>query len=142
VPVRRIIGKGWTQPDQINLNAYASAMAPDHGGGIPGWFIALFIVAALVGIGTWLWRISLARQIAQDAGLDPNRAAAVTMLSKDGVDATYLASTLASRPHSPPPGQRPKIAEERLKELQALKDKGLVTHDEYEARRQKILGSI
>jgi len=118
-------------------------MTPDQG--FPGWFIAVFILFIMVGIGTTLWRVSVARRMAEDAGLDPNDASAVTLLSQDGVDATYLASTLASRsraqtPHATPPP--PKTAEERLRELQALKDQGLVTSDEYDAQRQKILGSI
>ena len=119
-------------------------MPPDQGPGIPGWFIAIFVVIVLVGIGSFIWRLSLARKIAEDAGLDPSTATAVTMLSKDGIDAAYLASTLAarSRPETSPPAQRPKSAEQRLQELQALKDKGLVTQDEYDAQRQKILGSL
>jgi hypothetical protein len=119
-------------------------MAPDQGFGIPGWFIAFFIFVVLVGVGSTIWRISVARRIAQDAGLDPDTATAVTLLSKDGVDAAYLASTLASRsrPQEQQPTPRPKSAAERLGELQALKDKGLVTNEEYEAQRQKILGSI
>jgi hypothetical protein len=116
-------------------------MGPD--GGIPGWFVAVFILVVLVGLAGTIWRISVARKMAEDAGLDPNRATAVTMLSRDGVDATYLASTLAShaRAQAAHPAQ-PKTAEERLQELQALRDKGLVTSEEYEAQRQKILGSI
>lgn len=119
-------------------------MAPDQGFGIPGWFIAFFVFAVLVGLGSLIWRISTARKIARDAGLDPDTATAVTLLSKDGVDAAYLASTLASRsrPHPPDPAQAPRTAEQRLQELQALKDKGLVTQEEYAARRQDILGSI
>lgn len=122
--------------------AYASAMTP--GVGIPGWFIAVFILGALLSVGTWIWRISVTRKMAEDAGLDPNTATAVTMLSNDGVDAAYLASTLASqsRPQPPHPTQRPKTAEERLQELDALKGKGLISENEYEAQRQKILGSI
>ena len=119
-------------------------MAPDQGFGIPGWFIALFVIAILVGLGTLIWRISVARKIAEGAGLDPNTATAVTLLSKDGVDAAYLASALASRthPHAPEPSQAPRSAELRLQELQTLKDKGLVTQAEYDARRKDILGSI
>lgn len=114
------------------------------GGGIPGWFIALFILIALLSVGTWLWRISMSRKMAEDAGLDPNTATAVTMLGHDGIDATYLASTLASRSRAeaPHPTQPAKTTEQRLQELQALKDKGMVNDDEYEAQRQKILGSI
>lgn len=119
-------------------------MTPDGGPGIPGWFIALFVIAALVGVGSFCWRISVARKIARDAGLDPNTATAVTMLGKDGVDSAYLASALASRAraqssHPVPP---PKTTEQRLRELQALKDKGLITPEEYAARRQKILDAI
>lgn len=113
------------------------------GGGIPGWFIAFFVLAAILGIGTFVWRISVTRKMAEDAGLDPNTATAVSLLSDDGVGATYLASTLASsRQHVPQPTQPSKSTEDRLQELQALKDKGLVSAEEYEAQRQKIVGSI
>lgn len=118
-------------------------MTPDQGPGIPGWFIALFILVAIIGVGTFFWRIVVARKIAEDAGLDPNKAARVAMLSQDGVDATYLASTLASqRRQSPQPTRPPKTTEERLHELQALRDKALITAEEYETQRQKILGAI
>lgn len=93
-------------------------MSPDQGLGIPGWFIALFILIAVLAVGTGIWRIMVARKIAEDAGLDPNKAAAVTMLSNDGVGAAYLASTLAARSplQSPPPSTGVKTAEERLQE--------------------------
>jgi hypothetical protein len=114
------------------------------GPGIPGWFIAIAVLMVIVGIGSFIWRISVARKLAEDAGLDPNTATSVAMLSKDGVDAAYLASTLASRSRAQPPHttQAAKTAEQRLQELHALRDKGLVSNDEYEAQRQKILGSI
>lgn len=112
--------------------------------GIPGWFIALAVVMIMVGVGATLWRVSVARRMAEDAGLDPNTAAKAVLLSNDGLDATYLASTLASRSRapSPLPAQPAKTTEQRLQEIQALKDKGLVSDAEYEAQRQKILGSI
>jgi len=114
------------------------------GGGIPGWFIAAIIFVVLFGVGGTIWRISIARRMAEDAGLDPNKATAATLLGRDGVDATYLASTLAyrSHPQSQHPAQASKTVEQRLQELKALKDKGLVTDEEYAAQRQKILGSI
>jgi hypothetical protein len=28
---------------------------------MPGWFIALFVIAAIVGIGTSIWRFSVLR---------------------------------------------------------------------------------
>lgn len=119
-------------------------MTPDPGPGIPGWFVALFVLFAIAAVGSIVWRISVARKIASDAGLDPKQATAVTLLSNDGVSAAYLASALASRSgnQSVHPSDRPKTAEERLRELQNLKDRGLISKDEYEAQRQAILGSI
>jgi hypothetical protein len=120
-------------------------MTPDQG--IPGWFVAFFVLAIFVAIGTTLWRVSLARRFAEQAGLDPNTATAVTLLSKDGVDAAYLASSLS--PRTPPPSAPvpqpppvPRTTEQRLQELQSLKDKGLVSQQEYDTRRREILGSI
>jgi hypothetical protein len=123
-------------------------MGPDSSPGIPGWFIAIVVVVILSGIGTTLWRISVARRIAEDAGLNPDTAAKVSLLSQDGIDTAYLASAIASQSHrqAPPPPPAPtqgaKTTEERLQELQVLKDKGLVSDTEYDAQRQKILGSI
>ena len=114
--------------------------------GIPGWFIAIFVLIVLLGIVSTAWRISVTRRMARDAGLDPDTATAVTMLSRDGIDATYLASTLAARSTQQPPAQpQPEPArsvEERLMELQGLHARGLITQAEYDSRRQEILGSI
>jgi hypothetical protein len=118
-------------------------MSPDSGPGIPGWFIALFVIVALLGVGVTIWRVSVARQIAKNAGIDPNTATAVTLLSDDGVGAAYVASTLASRPSRPSsPSEPRKTAEQRLGELQNLRERGLVSDEEYQAQRAKILGSI
>jgi len=119
-------------------------MTPDSGPGIPGWFVALIILGVMISIGTFVWRISAARKMASDAGLDPDKATTAALLGRDGLDATYIASTLARRPQAqtPPAAQTPKTTEQRLQELQALKDKGLVTDDEYTTQRAQILGSI
>ena len=119
-------------------------MASDAGPGFGGWFAALFVLVALLSVAGAVWRILAARKISADAGLDPNKAAAVTLLSRDGVGAAYLASTLAQRasPESLAAPEAPKTAEQRLVELQALKDKMLISDEEFEVQRQKILGSI
>jgi len=124
-------------------------MTSDASSGIPGWFIALFILFAILGVATFFWRISTARKIAERAGLDPDTATAVTLLSDGGMAATYVASTIASQAHKParptePPklSEPPKSVEQRLQELEALRDKGVITPEEYDTQRQKILGSI
>jgi hypothetical protein len=123
---------------------------------IPGWFVGVIVLMIVVSVGTWLYRISVARSIAENAGLDPDQAARVAMISKDGVEAAYVASALAQRsaprPVSPPPvAPAPvvpapvapaKTAEQRLLELQNLKDRGLISDEEFQAQRQRIVGSI
>ena len=127
----------------------------DGGGGIPGWFGGLFVLAILGGIGVTVWRVTTARDMARRAGLDPNEATAVTLMSDDGLGATYLAASLAGQ--RPPAQQQPdaghvvadlsgaspaRSTAERLQELQQLKEQGLVTEAEYDDRRKAILGSI
>lgn len=111
--------------------------------GIPPVFIGFMVLVLLAGVATTLWRLSLARKMATEAGLDPDRATAMTMLSDDGLEATYLASSL--RGQAPPPAPVPpagQSAEARLLELQRLRDQGLVTYEEYETRRAAIIESI
>ena len=55
------------------------------GSGIPSGFIALMIIMPLLGLGTWLFRMSVASRMAQRAGLNPTDAAMTSALSDDGL---------------------------------------------------------
>lgn len=113
------------------------------GPGVPSGFVALFVIVALGGVGLTLWRVSLARGMAREAGMDPDRATAVTLLSDDGLDATYLASSLRDRSGGESATTPPaRTVSSRLRELQELRDQGLVTHEEYETRRKAIVDSV
>jgi hypothetical protein len=71
----------------------------DFGGGgegIPSGFIALAVLVFLIGGGLAVWRVSMARQMATNAGLNPGQATAVTLLGSPGLDAAYLAAKLAA----------------------------------------------
>lgn len=113
--------------------------------GIPGWFVAIFVLVLLLGIGTTIYRVSAARSMARKAGLDQDAAGAVALLEDNGLSAAYVASSL-SRPGTPTPDgssdQHARPAAERLAELQSLKDAGAITESEYAARRQAIIDSI
>ena len=111
----------------------------DTGPGIPGWFVALFILVPLIGLGSFLFRMSVARNMARKAGLDEGDATAAAFFNDPGVSATYVASALRDRPTAQGP-QR--TAEDRLAELESLRDKGLISPAEYDERRTKILDSI
>lgn len=108
--------------------------------GVPGSFAVLFLLALLIGIGTTVWKVSTARRMARDAGMSEGDATAMTLLTDDGFEATYTASSIRAglREPSPPTAS----AEGRLAELQRLLDQGLVTQDEYEAARRRILDAL
>jgi len=138
-----------------NVNAPAGSVdpqfgIPDDGPNIGGMF-ALFAILALVvgGIG-FAWRVSAARGIAQRAGMNPDDAVTTTLLSHDGLAATYLAANL--RPQPAPDDYRPvgrvdppssrQTVEGRLTQLKDLHDEGLITDDEYDRRRTEIVNSV
>lgn len=105
---------------------------------MPGWFAALFVLVVVFGIASTVWRVSTARRMAEQSGMNPDDATAMTLMSDDGFEATYLASNL--RGQTPPAG--PSSAAERLRELKALLDEGLITQTEHDERRQAILDSL
>lgn len=121
---------------------------PSSGGGFPAGFVVLFVIVAIAGIGTTIWRVSFTRQMAQKAGLSSGEATAVAVLGGTlGTDAAVIGATLKPRldasiaPHpvsSPANG----TADGRLAELKGLLDRGLVTQTEYDERRKAILDSI
>lgn len=95
--------------------------------------------------GTLVWRLTLARTLARRAGMNPNDATAVTLLDDNGLAATYVATGLrpARRTEQVPPSPAPvRITAERLRELEDLKTQGMVTDDEYKARRRAIIDSL
>jgi hypothetical protein len=118
----------------------------DPGGGIPGWFGAFFVLALVVGIATTVWKVTTAQRLAKQAGLDPGLATQVALLTDNGLDATYLASSL--RPPAAPtttPGSPSAPTHDvatRLAELKNLLDQGAVTQAEYDGRRQAIIDSV
>ena len=111
--------------------------------GIPGWFVGLFVLMVLIGIGSTIWRVSMAQKLAKRSGMDPGLATQMTLMSDDGLDATYLASSL--RQPSPDPAASappPTTVTARLEELKSLLDRGMVTQAEYDERRKAILDSL
>ncbi len=126
---------------------------PDASGGIPGWFVGWAIFVVVVGIGATAWRVTTAQKLAKRSGMDPGLATQMTLLSDDGLDATYLASSLRQQqPASSSESSEPSESSEsvkpapttatRLEELKGLLDRGLVTQAEYDERRKAIIDSV
>ncbi len=132
LPTCRWDGTGWTR----------SFDSGGTGSSVPGGFVALAVLALLAGIAVTVWRVSTARQLARDAGLDTGQATAMTLLEDNGLEATYLAANLRDRQPRLPSGPVARSTEARLRELQELRNQGLVTSVEYDERRRAILDSL
>jgi hypothetical protein len=115
------------------------------GTGVPGSFGAMFVLVLLVGVAMFAWRISLARRVARDTGLDPDQATELAILGDHGLEAGYLAGQLRRQPtpgHAEPAVAAPRSVETRLRELEQLRAQGLVTPEEHDARRRAILDTL
>jgi len=113
------------------------AMAGDGG------FAAFFVLAVLVAIGTTLWKVSTARRMARDAGMDEGDATTMALFTDEGLESTYLASNLRGHTAPPPPAAaEPRSTEQRLRELESLRTQALITEEEYAERRRAILDGL
>jgi hypothetical protein len=118
----------------------------DASGGIPGSFAGLFVVGILIAIAITVWKVTTAQKLARQSGMDPGLATQMTLLTDNGLDATYLASSLRERAAADPaadaePGATRDVTT-RLTELKGLLDRGVVTQTEYDARRQAIIDTV
>ena len=135
-------------PTCTKVNGQWVASWPDDspGSGFGGAFVFLFVVALLAGAGIFVWKISTARKLARQSGMDPSLATQMTVLTDDGLEATYLASSLRGRAPAPvttaPTPTPPPTARARLEELKSLLDGGLITQAEYDDRRTAIIDSV
>lgn len=113
--------------------------------GVPAGFGVLFFLVLVAAVAGTIWKVSTARRMARESGMNQGDATAMALLTDDGFEATYLASNLRGQtgpaPEAPPATARGS-ASERLAELQGLRDQGLVTEGEYAAARQKILDDL
>lgn len=114
--------------------------------GIPGWFGFLFVLAIIGGVAITVWKVTTARRMARESGMNQTDATTMTLLTDDGFEATYLAANLRppQQPAAPTPTPQPgtRSTAERLRELQALLEQGLITQDEYAARRQAVIDGL
>ena len=112
--------------------------------GPPASFVAFFVFAVIVGIAVTVYKVSTARDIATRAGMDPDDATRMTLLSDDGFEATYLAANLRGQttPTSPAPSPPTPSASARLRELNELLEQGLITPAEFTVRRAAIVDSL
>jgi hypothetical protein len=146
---QHMFDSGGTCIDEGNGNWSLSSDGDSDGSGAAGAFGVLFVLVILIGIGATIWKVTTARKLAREAGMDPDLATGMTLLTDDGLSATYLASSLRrpepsgqptpSNPRTPAPAAP---AAARLAELKGLLDAGAITQVEYDDRRKAIIDSV
>jgi hypothetical protein len=99
---------------------------PGGNPGIPGWFIALFVIGGIAAIGSAIWRFSVLRS----GGLNP-------FVAREQLEAK-LNQTLTPPPPAPP-APPPLSIEQRLAELEDLHSRGVISSEELAAGRAKII---
>jgi hypothetical protein len=100
----------------------AEVFMPGGTPGIPGWFIALFVIVLIGAIGGAIWRATVLRS----GGLNP-------FVAREQLEAK-LNQTL-----TPPPPVQEKSLEQRLAELDDLHSRGVITAEELSAGRAKLI---
>src|SRR3954469_16636053 len=145
--INRAIDHNGEPPTCTKVNGVWVASWPDDStAGFGGTFAFLVVLALVAGIAITVWKVTTAQKLARQSGMDPGLATQMTLLTDDGLDATYLASSL--RQQTPPPAPAspastpPPAAAARLAELKGLLDQGLVTQAEYDERRRAIIESV
>jgi hypothetical protein len=135
-------------PICTKVNGTWVASWPDDSAGSGfGAFGALVAIGLVISIAVVIWKVTTAQKLARQSGMDPGLATQMTLLTDNGLDATYLAASLrppsASGPSTPAatPGARPAAAA-RLEDLKHLLERGLVTQVEYDQRRTAIIDSV
>lgn len=120
----------------------------DSSTGPPGWFVGAFVLMIVVAVGTTIYKMSVAHDIATKSGMDPGDAANMALLDEHGLAATYVLSNLKQPAAETPEAEAPttdgarRTVEQRLAELDSLRAKGVVTQAEYDERRTAILESL
>jgi len=127
----------YTSTDGTNWTADCdSGFGADDGvPAILGVFFVLFLIVAVAGT---FWKVSTARRLATQSGMNPDDATAMSLLTDNGLEATYVASQV--RQGSGQQAQR--SAADRLRDLEELHKQGLITTVEYAERREVILKSL
>ena len=101
-------------------------MPTSNAPGFPSGFIVLFVIVAIIAIGGAIWRAV----VLSKGGLNP-------FVAREQLE-VQLTKNL--RDAAPTPGQPAKSTEERLAELDDLRERGVITAEELAAGRAKIIG--
>ena len=114
----------------------------DPSSGMGDGFAGLFVLGVIASIAVTVWKVSTARRMARDSGMDEGDATAMTLLTDDGFESTYLASNLRDQKQPTAPNAVRGTAAERLEELRTLHERGLIIDQELAEARRKVIDGV
>ena len=118
------------------------ASYPSDSSSFGSGFGMLVILVLLGGLAFTVWKVSTARRMARESGMNVGDATAMALLTDNGFESTYLASNLRQPTGTPPTTQAKGSTADRLEELQTLHTRGLITDEELAEGRRKILDGL
>lgn len=118
------------------------ASYPSDSSSFGSGFGMLVVFVLLGGLAFTVWKVSTARRMARDSGMDVGDATAMALLTDHGFESTYLASNLRQPASTTPATQAKGSTADRLEELQTLHIRGLITDEELAEGRRKILDGL
>jgi hypothetical protein len=101
-----------------------------------GLIMVLIVVGFVAAIVGGVIRYRTTKRMAIRSGMSEADAAGFAMTSEHGLEAAFVADRLAGTVVVPTPRA---TSGERLAELAALRDQGLISAEEYNAKRRSIL---
>src|SRR5690242_11412172 len=84
------------------------ASYPSDGSSFGSGFAMLFVFVLLGGLAFTVWKVSTARRMARDSGMNVGDATAMALLTDNGFESTYLASNLRHQQPPQPAAPEPK----------------------------------
>jgi len=118
----------------------------DASPGIPGWFVGLFIMVALIGVGTAIYRFSVTKSTAESMGVPPGRATGLALI--DDPSASTLAAAAAvkeaidGKDGSSSAESESKTLTQRIGELDGALAAGAITRTEYDEARKRLIDNV
>jgi hypothetical protein len=118
----------------------------DGSPGIPGWFVAVFILGALFAIGMAIYRFSVTKSTAESLGVPPGRATGLALIDDPSTStlaaAAAVKESMDAKAATSNTESGSKSLTERLGELDDALTAGAITRDEYDDARKRLIDNV
>jgi hypothetical protein len=119
---------------------------PDTSPGIPGWFVAVFVLMAVIGVAMAIYRFSVTKSTAESMGVPPGRAVGLALIDDPSTStlaaAAAVKESLDAKAATVEAESGAKSLTKRLGELDDALAAGVITRSEYEDARKRLIDNV